>query len=101
MLNNGQIVKVDYSMTNTCLEAAHLCLMFQYLFDPFTSITEEDGKPASIKLTDYVVTASLFPQQFYIAEDGTVSELVRWMAPESITDFTFTSKSDVVSFYFL
>nr|KAI8732931.1 plexin-A2-like isoform X2 [Biomphalaria glabrata] len=76
----------------------HLRIVHRNLAARNCIITEEDGKPASIKLTDYVVTASLFPQQFYIAEDGTVSELVRWMAPESITDFTFTSKSDVWSF---
>ncbi|XP_012936725.1 plexin-B1 [Aplysia californica] len=61
-------------------------------------ILEEDGKPASIKLTDYVVTGGLFPKEFYVAEDGTASDLVRWMAPETVEDFTFSSQSDVWSF---
>ncbi|XP_059161426.1 plexin-A2-like isoform X2 [Physella acuta] len=61
-------------------------------------ITETDGKRASIKLTDYVITASLFPQEFYVAADGKVSELVRWMAPETLESFIFSSHSDVWSF---
>ncbi|CAG5121708.1 unnamed protein product, partial [Candidula unifasciata] len=60
-------------------------------------ILEEDGKPASIRLTDYVVTSSLFPKEFYVGEDG-VSDLVRWMAPEAVENFTFSSHSDVWSY---
>ncbi|BFZ10473.1 hypothetical protein BsWGS_13510 [Bradybaena similaris] len=60
-------------------------------------ILEEDSKEPSIKLTDYVVTASLFPKEFYTGDDG-VSELVRWMAPETVEDFIFSSHSDVWSY---
>ncbi|KAH9518964.1 Macrophage-stimulating protein receptor [Bulinus truncatus] len=76
----------------------HLRIFHRNLAARNCIIIEEDGKPASIKLTDYVVTSSLFSHNFYLAEDGTVSELVRWMAPETIAEFAFTSKSDVWSF---
>ncbi|KAH9518962.1 hypothetical protein Btru_008795, partial [Bulinus truncatus] len=76
----------------------HLRIIHRNLAARNCIIIEEDGKPASIKLTDYVVTSSLFSHNFYLAEDGTVSELVRWMAPETIAEFAFTSKSDVWSF---
>ncbi|RUS75195.1 hypothetical protein EGW08_017054, partial [Elysia chlorotica] len=51
----------------------------------------------SILLTDYAMTSALFPREFYQPSDGgAVSELVRWMAPESLgEDFTFSSHSDV------
>ena len=60
---------------------------------------QEENQPVSILLTDYAVTASLFPQDFYQPTDGSaVSELVRWMAPESLSeDFKFSSHTDVVS----
>lgn len=61
---------------------------------------QEENQPVSILLTDYAVTSSLFPREFYQPSDkGAVSELVRWMAPESLSeDFTFSSHTDVWSY---
>ncbi|KAK3804123.1 hypothetical protein RRG08_047200 [Elysia crispata] len=58
---------------------------------------QEETQPVSILLTDYSVTSALFPQEFYQpADGGAVSELVRWMAPESLSEeFTFSSQTDV------
>ena len=72
--------------------------MYLFTFLPFYfRILEEEDKSASIKLTDYTVTAGLFQKEFYFAKDGTVSNLVRWLAPETIKDFTFSSCTDAVS----
>ncbi|GFS09145.1 hepatocyte growth factor receptor [Elysia marginata] len=68
----------------------------------YNSVVEqqEENEPVSILLTDYAVTSSLFPQEFYQPTDGSpVSELVRWMAPESLSeDFKFSSQTDVWSY---
>ena len=58
----------------------------------------EDGR---LQLSDYGITASLFPPSYYTAEDSPAKDLVKWMAPETIENFEFTSKSDVVSGLFL
>lgn len=51
----------------------------------------------TILLTEYGITRTLFPQDFYFGDDSTVKVLLKWMAPEVIDDFNFSSKSDVVS----
>ncbi|XP_076468636.1 plexin-A2-like isoform X2 [Babylonia areolata] len=58
-------------------------------------IVTEDGR---LQLTDYGITASLFPQSYYTAQDSPAQQLVKWMAPETIENFDFTSKSDVWAF---
>ncbi|XP_025108033.1 plexin-A2-like isoform X2 [Pomacea canaliculata] len=57
-------------------------------------VTEE----RCVRLTDYGVTGTLFPQQHYVSEDGCAQGLLRWMAPESVINFQFSSKSDIWSF---
>ncbi|XP_071081930.1 hepatocyte growth factor receptor-like isoform X2 [Haliotis cracherodii] len=49
----------------------------------------------TILLTEYGITRTLFPQDFYFGDDSTVKVLLKWMAPEVIDDFNFSSKSDV------
>ena len=68
----------------------HACL---YCFCGFCRVTE-DGQ---LRLSDYGMTASLFPQSYYTADDSPAKNLVKWMAPETLENFEFTSKSDVVS----
>ncbi|GFO15466.1 hepatocyte growth factor receptor, partial [Plakobranchus ocellatus] len=61
---------------------------------------QEESKPVAILLTDYAVAHSLFQHEFYVpSEGGTVSELVRWMAPELISaERTISSSTDVWSY---
>lgn len=58
-------------------------------------IVSEDQR---LRLSDYGVTAALFPQQYYTADDSPAKQLVKWMAPETIEHFQFSSKSDVWTF---
>nr|KAG5704612.1 hypothetical protein BaRGS_031876 [Batillaria attramentaria] len=58
-------------------------------------IVTEDQR---LRLTDYGVTSALFPQPYYTAEDSPAKELVKWMAPETIEHFQFSTKSDVWAF---
>ena len=58
----------------------------------------EDGQ---LRLSDYGMTASLFPQSYYTADDSPAKNLVKWMAPETMENFEFTSKSDVVSVFMI
>ncbi|KAL8618189.1 hypothetical protein ACOMHN_059196 [Nucella lapillus] len=58
-------------------------------------IVTEDGR---LQLSDYGLTAALFPQSYYTADDSPAKDLVKWMAPETIENFVFSSKSDVWAF---
>ncbi|KAK6175621.1 hypothetical protein SNE40_014038 [Patella caerulea] len=56
-------------------------------------IVTEDMK---IQITDCGITKSLFDKDYLI--DGQTTSLIKWMAPESIENFTFSNKSDVWSY---
>ena len=52
-----------------------------------------------VKVADFGLSEDIYTQNYY-RQDKSQQEVklpVRWMAPESIEDWVFTEKSDVVS----
>ncbi len=49
-----------------------------------------------LKLSDFGLSRNIVDKEYYRTEDTTLEMPVRWMSPESLTHWTFTTKSDVV-----
>ncbi|XP_014769592.1 plexin-A1 isoform X1 [Octopus bimaculoides] len=52
----------------------------------------------TVKLTDIGLTNELFSKDFYFTEDHTAKLPVKWMAPESVEHFVFSTQTDVWSY---
>lgn len=51
-----------------------------------------------VKVADFGLSRDLFSRDYYRVDNGKTPLPVRWMAPESLENSVFTTKSDVVSF---
>ncbi len=49
-----------------------------------------------LKVSDFGLSRNVVDKEYYKTEDRTLEMPVRWMSPESLTNWTFTTKSDVV-----
>ncbi len=49
-----------------------------------------------LKLSDFGLSRNIVDKEYYRTEDTTLEMPVRWMSPESLTHWIFTTKSDVV-----
>jgi Protein tyrosine and serine/threonine kinase len=50
-----------------------------------------------VKVADFGLSRELFERQYYSSKDQKAKLPVKWMALESLENFIFTAKSDVVS----
>ncbi len=50
----------------------------------------------NLKVSDFGLSRDIQTKEYYKVEDTSVELPVRWMSPESLTNWTFTTKSDVV-----
>ncbi len=48
------------------------------------------------KVSDLGISRDVHENEYYKIQDTSLELPVRWMSPESLTDFIFTTKSDVV-----
>ena len=55
---------------------------------------DEDGL---VKVADFGLTKQLYEQEYFSTSDRTAKMPIKWMALESLEDYKFTTKSDVVS----
>lgn len=49
-----------------------------------------------MKVADFGLSHQLFERQYYSSKDHKAKLPIKWMALESLEDFVFTAKSDVV-----
>ena len=49
-----------------------------------------------VKVADFGLSHQLFERQYYSSKDHKAKLPIKWMALESLEDFVFTAKSDVV-----
>ncbi len=49
-----------------------------------------------LKISDFGLSRDLQDKEYYKVENTAVELPVRWMSPESLTNWIFTTKSDVV-----
>ncbi len=52
-----------------------------------------------LKISDFGLSRDIQHKEYYKVENTSVELPVRWMSPESLTDWIFTSKSDVVMMF--
>ena len=52
-----------------------------------------------IKVADFGLSVNTGPKNYYRLTDMRVKLPVMWMAPESLSSYVFSEKSDVVSYY--
>ncbi len=50
-----------------------------------------------LKIADFGLSRDVQNKEYYKVDNTAVELPVRWMSPESLTDWIFTTKSDVVS----
>lgn len=50
-----------------------------------------------MKVADFGLSHELYDREYYSSKDRKAKLPIKWMALESLEDFLFTSKSDVVS----
>ncbi len=53
-----------------------------------------------LKVSDFGLSRDVEDKEYYKVENTSVELPVRWMSPESLTNWLFTTKSDVVIFLF-
>ncbi len=53
-----------------------------------------------LKISDFGLSRDVQDKEYYKAENTSVELPVRWMSPESLTDWNFTTKSDVVGIFY-
>jgi len=51
-----------------------------------------------VKVADFGLSHQLFEREYYSSRDRKAKLPIKWMALESLEDFVFTAKSDVVRF---
>jgi len=51
-----------------------------------------------VKVADFGLSHQLFEREYYSSGDRKAKLPIKWMALESLEDFVFTAKSDVVGF---
>lgn len=51
-----------------------------------------------VKVADFGLSHQLFEREYYSSKDHKAKLPIKWMALESLEDFVFTAKSDVVRF---
>ena len=49
-----------------------------------------------VKVADFGLSHQLFEREYYSSKDHKAKLPIKWMALESLEDFVFTAKSDVV-----
>ncbi len=54
------------------------------------------NKNLVLKISDFGLSRDMQTKEYYKVENTSVELPVRWMSPESLTNWTFTTKSDVV-----
>lgn len=54
-----------------------------------------------VKVADFGLSHELYDRQYYSSKDRRAKLPIKWMALESLEDFLFTTKSDVVSIFIL
>ena len=54
-----------------------------------------------VKVADFGLCHQLFERDYYSSKDHKAKLPIKWMALESLEDFVFTAKSDVVSLMML
>lgn len=52
----------------------------------------------TLKISDFGLSKVLENSEYYKTEDSSTDLPVRWMSPESMKEWIFTTKSDVVRF---
>ena len=55
------------------------------------------SKDGIVKVADFGLARDIYSNEYYRAENKSRPLPVKWMAPEALDDFKFTTKSDVVS----
>ena len=51
----------------------------------------------TVKVADFGLTREIYEREYYSLKDRKAKLPIKWMALESLEDFVFTMKSDVVS----
>ena len=55
-----------------------------------------------IKVADFGLSVNMGSKEYYrLGDDAGIKLPVKWMAPESLSDYIFSEKSDVVSYVLL
>lgn len=49
-----------------------------------------------VKVSDYGFT-QLYPPGYYAGDENRAKQTIKWLAPEAIGNFQYTTKTDVVS----